>query len=247
VNTRSIIRKTTIITTITGLLAVIAYLLIVFFPSPLFTYELRAGNLVIHSDTAFDAAGGRAFLERVRERLETSPLNDTNVRHDIYLCDTRWRRILFFLPCERAGGLHYFLSHNAFLSGGSVADDLLRSPAGIWVRDGRPLSYFAAHEITHTLCEDSVGIAKYCAMPDWIKEGYADNVGRGSALKMPGMREAFLTDAATMREPAAAPYLRYNVLVAYCLEIRGLSVRDLLSSGMSQEEAETLARESLKQ
>ena len=57
-----------------------------------------------------------------------------------------------------------------------------RKPSGNEVPGERTLSYFIAHEVTHTLIADRLGAIAYWRLPVWKDEGYADYVGNGPAF-----------------------------------------------------------------
>ena len=215
---------------------------IVTYPMVLFGWKTQSGNLILYSDQPFEETDGVRELETVRGKLQRSPLYSEAKNYRIFLCNRKSRRALLFFPIYEARGLNYPCVRNAFLCGGVVKDDALLLPNGTVVRNGLPLSYYATHEITHSLTNDTMGVWKYMFIPEWIREGYADYVGRGSLLKQQGMVEAFLADAPEMNFPAKAPYMRFNILVGYCLETLGMSEEALLCSRISRKEIETRVR-----
>jgi hypothetical protein len=76
--------------------ASVAYVALLAFPQPLFAYELRHAGLTVHADTPIPDSM-RATLERVRARLDRSPLYDRTRTPQIFIC-----RSPGALPCSRA-------------------------------------------------------------------------------------------------------------------------------------------------
>lgn len=188
-------------------------------PTGFFAHVCDEGDLVLYSDRAFTEAGARTVLAAARAKLRKSPWYRTGRRDAVFVCNAAWRRRLFCIGDLRAGGLNYApLTTNVFLSGGRVEENRLVSPTGQVVEDERTLDYFIAHEIGHSLTCARLGAWRYFRLPEWLREGYADYVGRGSVLGRPGTASAFLREAPEMNWPAAAPYLRYNLLTGFLLE-----------------------------
>ena len=215
---------------------------IVTYPMFLFGWKAQSGNLILYSDQPFKETDGVRVLETIRFNLQRSPLYSEEKDYRIFLCNRKSRRAFFFFPVYKARGLYYPCIRNAFLCGGVVEDDALLLPNGIVVRNGLPLSYYVTHEITHSLTNDAMGVWKYMFIPEWIREGYADYVGRGSLLNQEGMIQTFLEDAPEMNFPAKAPYMRFNILVGYCLETLGMSEVELFCSNMPRREIEATVR-----
>jgi len=83
-----------------------------------------------------------------------------------------------------------------------------------------------------------VGFWRFHRTPDWIKEGYADFVGRGDAWERSTAKEGFLNNSPEMTTPVIAPYLRFNLLFSYYHTQMGQSVESLSMHPTSREEAE---------
>ncbi len=196
-----------------------AALLLLRHPAAFFAYSHDEGDLALYSDRPFAAEEARPVLAEVRDKLRTAPWYRSGRRDVVFVCNSPWRRRIFCIGALRAGGVNYTpLSTNVFLSGARIAENRLVSPAGQVVRDERTLAYFIAHEIAHSLACERLGAWRFFRLPDWLSEGYADYVGRGSVWARPGMGNLFLRDAPEMNWPAAAPYQRYNLLLGFCIE-----------------------------
>src|SRR4029079_2299793 len=104
------------------------------------------------------------------------------------------------------------------------------------------LDYFIAHEITHTLTAQAVGWVDYYKLPQWVREGYADYVGKGSAFNYDEAKSAFLADVPEMNWEKSGLYWRFHLLVAYLLDRQHWSVQRLLTEPMEQAAIEDAIR-----
>ncbi len=104
----------------------------------------------------------------------------------------------------------------------------------------RTLGYYVAHEVTHTMTADRMGLAYY-DLPVWVREGYADYVGRGETFDYARVRRQLL-DGVRETDPASGHYLRYVLFVAHELDVRGTSVDALLRRPRPIDEVEADVR-----
>lgn len=75
-------------------LAVVAYVVLLLDPSPLFAHTLRRGALIAHVDAPIPSALSETLDEATR-RLSRSPLFDAAREHHVYFCQSDWRWRLF--------------------------------------------------------------------------------------------------------------------------------------------------------
>ena len=215
-------------------------------PAGLFEYSYDEEDLVLYADRAFTAEEARPVLVEVRARLRTSPWYRAGRRDAAFVCNSPWRRWIFCIGNYRASGLNYApLTTNVFLSGARIAENRLVSPAGQVVGDERTLGYFIAHEIAHSLTCERLGPWRFFRLPDWLREGYSDYVGRGSVYSRPGAGAAFLAEAPEMNAPAIAPYLRYNLLLGFCLEQERRSLEAVFAEAEAHSAVEARLRATL--
>jgi hypothetical protein len=215
------------------------------FPQPFFRSSVQADNLTLYSDQSFPPDAGRKILETVEAKLAASPLYSAQDRHSAFICNARWRQRLFFNRNYGVGGVNqYPLTTNVFLRDAVVEDDRLISPSGNIVPGDRTLDYFIAHEITHTLTVRAVGWLAYYRLPQWVREGYADYVGKGAPFDYDGARRAFLAGAPEMDWRQSGLYVRYHLLVAYLLDKQHWTVQQLLESPPEQGLVENQIRDS---
>jgi hypothetical protein len=158
----------------------------------------------------------------------------------VFLCDTR--ALFGFLTVDgyRAGGVaHAQLGGNVFIRPFSIERGTVTGPSGQEKTGERTLTYFIAHELTHAMTADRTGRWRYRQLSAFQVEGYADYVGFGRPLDLARERQALLADAPEMSPRRSGLYKRYELLVAYLLERRGLSVDQLLAGRLAQREIES--------
>jgi hypothetical protein len=209
-------------------------------PAVLFAWSVSVEGLTLYADAPFAPAEGEKVLHEVREKLLASPWYELGRQDAAFICNTRWRRLIFFIGNPRASALNYAPGTTAvFLCGGNVAANRLITRAGRAAPGEMTLAYFIAHEIAHTLTVEHVGAMRYYRrVPSWLKEAYADRIARGSVWERSEARRAFLQNAPEMNWPVAAPYLRYNLLLGFLLEEEHRSLDEVFASGAEQAEVE---------
>ena len=92
----------------------------------------------------------------------------------------------------------------------------------------RTLDFFIAHEVTHQPTGRELGPLRSFILPQYVRERFADYIGKGDALDYEQARRDFLAGRPQMDYKKSRLYLRFNLLVAYLLEHRGWSVDKLL-------------------
>jgi len=227
-----------------ALFGFIALCLTLFFhPQPFFRWSATVDNLFLYSDKPFSAEAGEKLLKQVQSKLAASPLYSTDKKYAIFICNTHWRRSIFFIGDENAGAhVYYPLSSNVFLSGGAIEENRKISPSGMSDVLGRKLDHFIAHEIAHTLNGDATSWIQFHDEPAWIREGYAEYIGSQGVFNYAEAAQAFMNNSSKMNLPASIPYLRYNLLVAHLLEKKNWSEKELFETTLSQSEVEQMLK-----
>jgi hypothetical protein len=209
----------------------ILYLVLLCHPGLFFRHELTQDGITLYSDEPIPASAARV-LEDSEDRLARSPLfrdrPSPNIR--IYLCNCRWRFILFANIRYQVGGLAYPpLTRNIFVRGAHIDANRLIGPSGDEVPGERTLSYYFAHEAVHTLIFDELGVVAHWRLPSWKNEGYADYIAKGRSFDYRRAVDQFRRGDRELDPKRSGLYLRYNLLVAYLLDHKGISVRELLN------------------
>ncbi len=225
------IARTALFTAFGILGLVVLYLVLLCHPGLFFRYAVTQDGITLYSDEPIPASAARV-LQDTEDRLARSPLfrdrTSNNIR--IYLCNRRWRFILFANIRHRVGGLAYPpLSKNIFVRGAHIDANRLIGPSGVEVPGDRPLSYYFAHEAVHTLVFDELGVAAHWRLPPWKNEGYADYIAKGTDFDYERAVGQLRRGDREMDPRRSGLYLRYNLLVAYLLDHKGISVHELLN------------------
>jgi hypothetical protein len=236
-------RKIVVLTLICGALLV-GWALLLRHPEVAFEWSVRDGELVLYSDRPFAAEAGVRVLDAAGKKLQTSPLYVPGRVHRVFVCNSPWRRWVWMNKDFGAGGVaQYPVSRDVFLRGASVESDRLISPRGMPVEGGRTLDYFVAHEVTHQLTGEALGVPGFARLPHWVLEGYADYVAMGGdGYDYEAARRALLAGDAGMDWKRSGLYARYRLFVTYLLEKKGWSVGRLLREAPREEVVEGWVR-----
>jgi hypothetical protein len=212
------------------------------YPQPFFAYHTVRGRLALYSDKPFKAVKAQGLLAEVDRRLARSPLDHHDGAHSIFVSNASWRRMLFMNTASGAAGVNFYpVTRNVFTRGADIDHDALIRPNGTPAEKPRTLTYYAAHEITHSLTAEKRGLAHLWnfGLPVWVREGYADYVGMGGKgpVDVAALYAQYRTHDRRF-DPKSGYYARYRLLVAYFLDRRGWSVARLMDTQMSLDEAE---------
>lgn len=220
-----------------------AYAALLNVPQPLFSYSVRADTLRLYSDRPVETAAAAQMLELAETKLARSPLWTGGGPVSVFVCNARWRQRLLFNTSYGVGGVVFYpFSPHVFLRDASIGANRLISPSGKLVAGNRTLDYFIAHEVAHLLTGRALGPACYARLPQWVREGYADYVGKGSDFQYEAARQALLAGAPEMDWSRSGLYTRFHLLVAYELDRQGWSVMRLLKNPPPQQEVEAAVR-----
>ncbi|HXU61963.1 MAG TPA: hypothetical protein VN962_09700 [Polyangia bacterium] len=231
-----------------ALLVVVAlaagWLGLVVHPQPLFAYTARQDNVVLHARRPFPAAT-RPLLDDVLRRVSASPLYDRDRPHHVFLCDTPALYDALVLWAYKSGGVaQALLNGNVFIRPFDIQRGTVFGRSGE-VKNGRPLAYFIAHEITHAMTADRIGRWRYHRLAAFQKEGYADHVAFARPMDLQAERAALIQETREMNPSQSGLYRRYELLVTYLMERRGMSVDELLSRPLDPHVIEDQVRAAL--
>lgn len=195
-------------------------------PSLLFAHELRVENLTLHSREPLPPEA-RAILQATHDRVAKSPYFDAHDSYDLYLCDTP-ALFTFFVPWARNVGAISLIgaTGNVFVRPANVANDRLIGPHGKEVPGVRTLTYYFAHEVTHTAMARKLGRLEYFGRPSWELEGYADFIGKAGAFDFDAERARYRNGDVELDPAKSGLYLRHQLFVEALLR-EGVSLDDL--------------------
>ncbi|SRR5579871_1440909 len=224
--------------------APISFVALIFWPDPLFAFSLGAGKIIVASDRPIPIIGGERFLQECERLLDRSPLKAQGREYRLYVTNADWKKRLFFLPIPSSWGLSYPypLGGNAFLTGA----DFETGRVVHWGYVGTPprtLAYLCAHELTHIIIGEHVGLARFF-VPEWVWEGLPDYVGIENRQSFEELRDAIgdrPVDVPMMMRYGSYP--RYRLLVTFFIEKKGWTVSQLLETRLTTDEAIRIMRE----
>lgn len=206
------------------------YIALLLQPHTLFAYEVRADNIVLHAREPLPPRA-QLIAEAVLARVTTSPFYSASDTYDVFLCDTSELFAFVSVLHPRAGGVsQIYLTGNAFIRPSIVEDDRLIGPGGNIVPGERTLTYFIAHEVTHTMVARRLGRLAYHRLEAWQQEGYADYVGKAPTdFDFEAALRAYRRDDAQLDPARSGLYMKYQLMTEYSLDVLGQSPEELLA------------------
>jgi hypothetical protein len=215
----------------------IVYFLLLLFPEPFFPYRTTEGNVTLYAEQPLPA-NAPFLLDEVNRLLSRSAINDVSIHHRVFICRNLTLFGLLTRGRSNLGGLcDDRLTRNVYIRPADVGARRLLPPPG-WplAADDRPLSYFIAHEITHSLESHAAGRWNL-HIPVWLWEGYADYIGTG-----PGDFNRYLAlykAHSPLMDPANGLYARYELYVMYLLDYEHKDIKSLMAHPPSLNSVET--------
>lgn len=199
------------------------------FPEPNFEHRATYGQYTIFSDRPIPP-DIRRVLDDVTRRLERSELYSPAARFRIFFCNDDWRMALYsqHLSSAPGGVADGWLTRNVYIRRSDIGANRLFAPTGE-LADGevRPLSYFIAHELTHVMQARAFGRFMALRYPRWLREGYADYVGKGDAFDLEENRRLLIAGDPALDPERSGLYRRHHLLVAWLVDREGRSIRDV--------------------
>jgi hypothetical protein len=217
----------------------IGYAGVLAFPDCFFAYYTERGRLSLYSDATFDAGTGQKILAGIDARLIRSPIDD-RLSDRIFIANADWRQRLFMNIAYGAGGVNFYpITRNVFIRNSDIDADTVYGQSGKPSEKPRTFSYFAAHEIGHTLTAERLGLLHFWnfRLPTWIREGTADYIGLAGDIDVDELYARYRAHDPFF-DPKSGHYDRYRLLVAYFLKRKHWSMDQLLLSNMPMQEAE---------
>jgi len=155
----------------------IAYAFAISYPEFLLKEKYQYKNFIVRSDKVIPTEI-EGLLDKVSLNLSRSELYKDDMTFNIYFCHSK-NLFAFFTRNKNAGGVvNGIISANAFIREADILNnEIIPSNGWLLSRHDRPLSYFLAHELTHSLQSkyDRFMIVK---TEPFIMEGYADYIAK---------------------------------------------------------------------
>jgi len=218
---------------ITAVLVVLSYVLILAFPQFIFSHHLTYGNYEVWSDQPI-APDISKVLDDATRRLRTSELYEPDRRNKVFFCNTPWRMFIYSQRfTDRIGGsADSWLTENVYIRSSDIAANRIHSPdaGSILDADQRPLSYFIAHEITHIMESREFGRLMYILHPEWLTEGYADYIGKGGDFSFEENRKLLAENSPLLDHTKSGLYRRFHLEVLFLISKKGMTVKQIFAN-----------------
>jgi len=222
---------------------VVACLLLVvaeIWPEAAFPYTVNQGTLHVHSRLPLPAAAVGVLAEAQR-RLQRSPLYDPDYPAEVFVCEGDWRWLLYTGLNRRSAAVARIpWPADVIARGIDFTQDLYLQASGDFAPPDRPAHGMLAHELTHVLVARHLGWVQSWRLPAWVREGYADYVGRGSDFDYDDARAAFVGQSKSASQ--SGQYLYYTLFISQVLEHWGWSLERLLTAPPPRAEVEASLR-----
>jgi len=148
--------------------------------------------------------------------------------------------LLFVRSLEVGGAVNPF-SSNVFIRETDIKNNKILKEKEIYQAKKRPLSYYLAHEITHVM-QHKISNIMPLTIPKYIIEGYADYIGKEPDFDYDKFLQEYKENDFFMTIESGM-YNRYHLLVAYLMDKKGMSFREIVEKKPSREEVERLINE----
>lgn len=210
----------------------ILYLGLLIYPAILFSNKISHKNVTVYSDRKIETQIN-SIIEEAILRVSKSELYDSSMKFNIYICNDLKRFSIFTHGNEGVGGVaHCLLTGNIFIRPSDITNNRIIPPKEWYTAkvpftfSDRPLTYYFAHEMTHKLQVNFTGRLRYSKQPHWLQEGYADYIGKGRDFNFQENLQLWHQNAPEL-DPSQGLYRLYHLQVAYLLDKKGKSVKDL--------------------
>lgn len=189
------------------------YLATLLRPQLFFSSTLDGAAIHVGSDEPIPESAAQV-MAIAEARIGRSPLFDPTRTYPVYVCNARWRWNYFSGFDGRSRGFQTPLGRASFMRSARWDTNQLAGPDG---RDGpRPLDMYIAHEVTHRMVADHIGLIAANRLPVWLREGYAEYVARYDTFDYETTRARFLAGDETLGR--SDRYWKYLLLVTHLLD-----------------------------
>jgi len=206
----------------------VAYVLLLYFPQPLFAYSTRYESFQVYSRQPIQPELV-AVLDSAEARLKTSPIYDASSTRYIYLTDSYGVYALLSHKAYKSFANSVPFIRNVFINKSDVAAD--RVFVNREVNNSRSLSGVIAHEITHLFIQKRFGTTNAVLTPTWKNEGYCEYVAGDSTITL---EEGIRRWRENPSDDTGYRYIKYHLMVKHLIENEGMSVDDLFTQSLDE-------------
>ena len=198
------------------------------YPKILFGYSYTFQNFKVYSDRPI-TSDIEIVLTDVKDRIIKSELYADDQSFNIFLANEMWH-LLFFTQSSNVGGVcHFNLTRNVFIRECDITmNRVIAPPSWKFPLEDRPLSYFIAHELTHTM-QSRYDRWLNLKIPVHILEGYADYIGKSKEFDF-NQFTSDLKDNKPVMNPENGLYNKYHLFIAYLMDRQGMTFKQIIDS-----------------
>ncbi|GAC1396056.1 MAG: hypothetical protein NVSMB56_10540 [Pyrinomonadaceae bacterium] len=206
------------------------YGLILVFPQFLFAHEVSHRDFKVYSRQPLDESVYKV-LDSAEARLENSPLYDKNLTERIFISDT-FSFYAFLNPRGKGSFANTTTGIGIMINKADVAGNLVYRNAE--QDNKRSLSNVIAHEVTHILIQNKLGLIKsFVSLPRWKAEGYCEYVAGETTISF---EEGVRRWKANPNDDSKYLYFKYHQMAKYLLDDEKISVEELFNRDFDEKE-----------
>ncbi len=175
-----------------------------------------------------------SILDDVEKMLMASEIYDNSLNFKIFISSHFSPYSIFCPTLKDAFAATYPIINNIFISKTDIGNNLVQRNA---TEDNeRSLSSVIAHEVTHELIENKIGIKANKNLQTWKKEGYCEYISGETALNLSaGVKKVY---SGSNSFSSAFSYLKYRIFVTYLLDVKGYTFESLIETEFNIQQLE---------
>jgi hypothetical protein len=201
-----------------------AYLVLLYFPQPLFAYSAEYGNLNIHSREPLPPEMDKV-VAGAQERLRRVPFYTADKSRQIYLTGGFKMYGLLSHKAYRSFANSLPFINNIIINKTDIAADRVFTDRE--KNNSRSLSGVIAHEVTHLFIRERYGAIAAAMMPAWKNEGYCEYIAQDTTIPF---EEGLRLWRENPKDDTAYRYIKYQAMIQFLLEKEKVSVDDLFTN-----------------
>jgi hypothetical protein len=224
-------------------LIVVTYVSLVVFPQTMFFNHITYQNYEIWSDRTIPPQINQVLDDATR-RLRTSELYEPNQQINIFFCNDLWRLWFHTFDDQVAASTDTWVTNNIYVRPSDITANRFYAPDTKPIPDliHRPLSYVIAHEVTHVIEALQFKRPLKLRYPNWSIEGYADYIAKAGDFDFDENRRLLKLDSPLLDVHRSGLYRRFHLEVAYLIDKKGMTVRQLFNNPPQENELLAILR-----
>jgi hypothetical protein len=207
----------------------VCYLLLLYFPQPLFAYSTKHESFQVYSREPLDQTRLATVLDSAEGRLRSSTIYDASEPRNVYLTGSHAFYGLLSHKAYRSFANSVPYIGNIMINRSDVAAD--RVFLNREKNNSRSLSGVIAHEVTHLLIQRRFGTTSAIMIPTWKKEGYCEYIAGDSTITL---EEGMRLWRESPSDDTGYRYIRYHLMVKHLIENERMSVEELFTRSLDE-------------